>query len=430
MSDLQGLLGGVRSFLRQRLQRDRIHFVSVSVVAVSLLLLAVSFATADRGRTLLDTDLGADYAGFHAAASILSQGTPDQLYDFELHNRRYHECLPHLPEEARLPYVHPPFVALALRPLAALPYAWSFALWLLVSAGLYAVGLALLVRYLDALPRADRTTAVLLALSFEPFIMEAWLGGQLSAVAFFCVAVALRCEARGRPLAAGAAFGLCLYKPTLLVLLLPMLLLGRRWRTLAGVALTALVLAVVSVLGVGLRACVDYVEVLLNFTRTMAESGSVLRLWKYVDLNSFFRLLLGETPARYALLLLAAGPPLVLLSVSWWRLDDGGAGRRRLIWAATLTWTLVANLYVGVYDTVLVVPAVFLAAGALTPLGRDERSLPAGLRVLLVLLYVVPWFTQPLARLTGVQTYTVILSALGVYLLTQARTASAGREVS
>src|SRR5207237_842900 len=81
----------------------------------------------------------------------------------------------------RLPYIHPPFVAFALRPLAQLPYAWSFAVWLLISAGLYVTGLVLTVKHMGVLSRTDRVTACLLALSFEPFIMDCWLGGQLAA---------------------------------------------------------------------------------------------------------------------------------------------------------------------------------------------------------------------------------------------------------
>src|SRR5207248_8813631 len=124
-------------------------------------------------------------------------------------------------DQGHLPYLHPPFVAFAFRPLAQLPYAWSFAVWLLLFGALYLAALVLTLKTLRSLPSADRSLILLLALSFEPFIMECWMRGQLSAFGFLCIALAYFWQERGRPTAAGVALGFCLYKPTLLVLLFP-----------------------------------------------------------------------------------------------------------------------------------------------------------------------------------------------------------------
>jgi hypothetical protein len=422
VAELRGRFAAVRQFVARRFQRDRVRFVSVAVLGMSLLLLAVAFATAGQGQTAFGSDLGADYAGFYAAAALLNRYPPDRLYDFELQNQLYHETLPGLEEEVRLPYVHPPFVALALRPLARLPYAWSFALWLVPSASLYLAAVVLILKQLHNLSGSDRTTALLLALSFEPFIMECWLGGQLSAFGLFCIALAWYWQQAQRPLSAGVALGFCLYKPTLLVLLLPLLVIARRWRMLAGFGVAALGLAGVSVLTLGWRGCLDYVGILLGFAR-LTGGESVLRTWKYVDLNAFFHLLLGDHPLVGRLLVLViVGPALGLLAVAWWRLDDRSDAYRNLVWASTLTWTVVANLYVGVYDSVLVVPAALLAAEALLRREGDAGpALPLGLQVWLILLYSVPWVSQHLARWGGFQPYTLVLLAFAVYLQAQTR---------
>src|SRR5262249_53073985 len=165
---------------------------------------------------------------------ILNRSGPDQLYDAEYQDQLYHELLPNLPADECLPYVHPPFVALAFRPLAQLSYEWSFGMWLVISAGLYLLGLWVVWSSLRGVPPADWSTILLLALSFEPFVMETWLGGQLSAFGFCCLALAWAYERRGRPIASGLALGLCLYKPTLLVLVLPMMVVARRFRMLFG----------------------------------------------------------------------------------------------------------------------------------------------------------------------------------------------------
>jgi hypothetical protein len=415
--------------IAQRLDRAGIRFVCLAVLILSLVLLGISFATADRGATMFGPPLGADFAGFYTAGMILNQPEPgnrDRLYDIAYHDELYHALLPRLQETEKLPYVHPPFVAVVFSYLARLPYEWAFAIWLPIAAGLYVAGFSFTWRALQPPPALDWKTALLLVLSFEPFIMECWLGGQLSAVGFFWIALAFACERAHRPIAAGMALGCCLYKPTLLVLLLPMLVVARRFRMLAGFTATGLVLAGISLGSAGQKNCRDFLQVLFGFARTTTgssqtlTSGSLeLRLWKYVDLNSFFRLLFGGHSAwSWGLILVIAAVPLVFLAKAWWRLDRLGDAHRCLTWAATLTWTLVLNLYVGVYDTILSCVAALLTADILSRRQVDRAPpLPAGFQFLLLLLYVAPWVSQPLARTTGVQGYTLVLMVMAGYQL-------------
>src|SRR5437667_1031598 len=101
------------------LNSARGRFLSLGVLATSLLLLIISFATSKEGQTLFGPPLGADFAGFYTAGALLNGFPADRLYDFDLQNVIYHETLPRLRPEDCLPYVHPPFVALCFRPLAA-----------------------------------------------------------------------------------------------------------------------------------------------------------------------------------------------------------------------------------------------------------------------------------------------------------------------
>jgi hypothetical protein len=406
------------------LARHRVRFVCISVVLMAFALLVVSFATADQGQTVFGPPLGADYAGFYVAGTLLNTAPPERLYDFARQDAIYHAVLPR--DQGHLPYLYPPFVALAFRPLAQLPYTWSFAAWLVLSGGLYIGGLLLALRALPSLPRSDRPLIVLIALSFEPFVMECWLGGQLSALGFFCMALAWYCQETGRPVAAGAALGCCLYKPTLLVLFLPLLMVGRCWRQLAGFAMTAVVLAGISLAAVGWATCVDYARLLVGFAGTTSGSeGVVLPAAKYIDLNSFLRLLLGSPSLlSRTLMLVVVMVPLGALAAAWWRLGNDG-GSRRVVWAATLTWTLVANLYVGVYDSILIVLSALLTADALAQPRRDKtRSGSQVFHLFLLLLYIAPWLSQHLARGIGLQVYTVILLAFGVYQLALIRALS------
>jgi hypothetical protein len=402
-------------FLPRLLERRRVRFVCVAFIATSLGLLAISFATADQGDTAFGSSLGADYAGFYSAAMILGT-TPERLYDFQRQDE-VQQAL-HPKARGRLPYLYPPFVALAFRPLALLPYDWSFAVWLVISGSLYLAGLVLALRSLPGLASADRSLVLLLALSFEPFLMECWMGGQSSAFGFFCLALVCCCLHARRPIVAGMALGLCLYKPTLLVLLLPLLLLSRQWRILVCVGMTALGLAGLSLAAVGWPVSRNYVQLLLGVARTTTGSeGAIIPSWKYVDLNSFLRLLLGTSPVNQVLLLLIVAGPLAFLAAAWWRSVRYGEDQRRVVWAATITWTLLANLYVGVYDSVLVVLSVLLTAEVLYQRGQEGNRWGRAFPVLLLLLYLAPWFSQHLALAAGVQVYSLVLLALGVYQL-------------
>ena len=67
------------------------------MLGMHLLLLAVIFATTRGGRTILGPGLGADFAGFYPAGTILNAYPPDRLYDLALQDRLYHRLLPAMP---------------------------------------------------------------------------------------------------------------------------------------------------------------------------------------------------------------------------------------------------------------------------------------------------------------------------------------------
>lgn len=140
----------------------------------------------------------------------------------------------------------------------------------------------------------------------------------------------------------------------------------------------------------------------------------------YVDLNAFFRMAPGGR--TWPGLLLMAGYAawtLVRLVRGWVHARGDRPGVRRLAWASAITWTLVLNLYVPIYDCNLLVLVGLVTAAVM----RDpaDGALPVSLQSALLLCYGAGWIALPVARTVGVQVYTLALVAAGHLLIRELR---------
>jgi hypothetical protein len=185
--------------------------------------------------------LGGDYPAFYAAGRMVLHGDGAHLDDPA---RQAAEQRPYYGAErdgGYLPFAYPPAVALAMAPLAELPYRASYVVDVSLMVAALVVALALLRR---AVPAAWVEPSVLVAAAVAFFPMFRALGaGQNTALSLLAIAVAWRALERDRPAVAGLALGLLCFKPQLgAVVLLAVLVAAprRRWRvavgSLAGVA--------------------------------------------------------------------------------------------------------------------------------------------------------------------------------------------------
>ena len=100
---------------------------------------------------------------------------------------------------------------------------------------------------------------------------------------------------------------------------------------------------------------------------------------------------------------------------AWWRAADAGKAAMRLGWAAAITWTLLLNAYVPIYDTTLVVLSILIADGALKDAAQEQSR--QVLNLLWPVIFAASWFTIAIARIWHIQIITVLLAALGVIQL-------------
>jgi Glycosyltransferase family 87 len=409
------MLAKLSKFFNRYLERAPLRFISITIIAVAVAVLILSCLTPVGHKTILGTDIGYDYSAFYIAGTILNEYGANRLYDMKLQADLQRELRPYWPADKTMACPYPPFFALVFQPLARLPFVYSYLAWLVISAGLYLTGLLLIFRTMRPIPGCDWLTCALLALSFEPFILECWLGGQSSAVGFFGMALAYYLYQRRRNILSGAALGVCLYKPPLLVVILPLLLVARRGKILLGFAVCGLVLAMISVLGVGWHGCAAWFEV----ARVRASGVEILPTHKYIDLFAFWQLLFGRPSQTTRVLLLGAYALWFAAFIFFLRkFKTDSPSCRTLVLASVISWTAVVNIYFPVYDSVIVVIGLLLTLDALyAHFGDVGRTFSPVMKAFLIAIYIIPGASQQLAEHTGFQPYTLILVLLGIYQL-------------
>lgn len=359
-----------------------------------------------------------DFIYFYSMGRMFNDYPASQLYDYELQKKICTEIHP-LTTRVYGPNPYAPFVGILFRPFARMPFIPALLLWSLISFLLYLAGVILFAGCFFRDDPLRRSLICCLALSFYPLFWTL-TGGQISTIGFFAMALAFRQEERHRPILSGLVLSVCLYKPTLLLLMVPMLLITRRYRTLLGLMGGGIALAgfVTAIQGAGIWS--GYIQRLLSFGAEAGQSHSFKVLWYYVDLASFSALLPGGR--SWPALTLTIGFAVwatVLLVRAWWKSRDCGKPATTLVWAATLTWTLVLNLYVPIHDSMLVVLSVIATAASFRSLESfpTRNRLRGQFNALWILILACSWITIRVAQATGFEILTLLLACLGVLQL-------------
>jgi hypothetical protein len=358
-----------------------------------------------------------DYAGFYAAATILREYPARELYDPKLQDDVLHTRVPGTPPGVHYPFAHAPVLPFLLGPLTGLPFAWSYAAWLVILAG---IACAALMRCRSCLswPATHVRGAILLAAAFPPLVLEGWLAGQWAIVGLFWISLALWLVRRDRPFAGGFVLAMCLVKPTLLMFALPLLVLSGKPRLLAGTVVGGLALAAVCLLIVGIDGARAYWDMLTVYGRTMSAGAAHFKTFKHVDLHSFFLLLYGGPgwlPKLSVLAIAAWFVPLVL--AAWWSRAGQSRDGQLLALCATLTGNMLFSAYTPIYDVSLLIPNVLITGDVIYRRCQQhpDAVLARSFCVFVGLLITAAWVTQHSAQVYGFQPLTLVLLAWGCF---------------
>ena len=106
---------------------------------------------------------------------------------------------------------------------------------------------------------------------------------------------------------------------------------------------------------------------------------------------------------------------MAALLLAWWRARGAGNSYTTVLWVTTLTVSLLLNVYVPAYDTILAVLALIVTGCVVRRLG--SRRLWIAFHVLWVLLLAAGFAYTYVAERTQVQILTPVLAAIAAYQL-------------
>lgn len=320
----------------------------------------------DRERTGLVK--GQDFVQFYVAGSLAREGAWDALYDISTLKRAVARIVPAAAGLIPAP-AYSPQTALLFSPLSKLRYLTARWVWFAASLLLYLIAASIVIRCIG--PVRDHRVFMWMTILCNPLLSALLASGQIGVIAVVGWALAIWAFSRGRMWLFGVCIGLLIYKPTLLLgAVLVLMLLGRR-RALTGLVFSAAAQVVVSIPATGIEPWKQYIAA-LGALRNYAVLTDTVPHQRH-SLLGFFQLL---PVSEYVAVLLYVVAVLGVLGL-W-------LSKRReppTLWFPTALATTVVlfspHLYV--YDlVVLVVPflmAASLVARRAHPLSRVDRIL-------------------------------------------------------
>jgi hypothetical protein len=226
------------SLLERLFTRRRLHRYLLAMLAGAVLGFIILVATSKGLNTIRGGRMGGDLPEFYGAGRMVRSGHASDLYDWRAQQAGQRDLWPET-ERGWMPFVYPPFVALAYVPLTWLPFKAAYVVHVLAMGLCVVAAIALLRQSLPPL-RMEWLPAVAATVTFYP-IFRAVLGGQNTPLSLLCAAGAAAALARERDAVAGLWVGAWLFKPQLALPVAAVLVFrsARRLRFLLGIAVVA-----------------------------------------------------------------------------------------------------------------------------------------------------------------------------------------------
>lgn len=287
-----------------------------------------------------------DFLSFYTASVLALDGRPVDAWDLQQHGAVQQAIMP----SGRLPFFYPPPFLLLCLPLALLSYKVAFGLWVLITGGAF---VAILSRY-----RVLPWPAIIALVAFSPATLLVAVAGQTGFVTASLFAAAGLTLDR-RPMAAGALIATLAFKPQLGLVVLPALLVGRRWQVIAFAVATGIGWVALSSMVLGWESWTAFASALRVAGEGLSGDG-VVPLWQVQSLFASLQLLGAPRGVAMGVHLVVA---LGAVAAALWVVTRRPGGQGEV--AAMAAAAPLVTPYVFVYDLpILLVPMFWCLAQA------------------------------------------------------------------
>ncbi|MBC9881479.1 DUF2029 domain-containing protein [Bradyrhizobium sp. INPA01-394B] len=317
-----------------------------------------------------------DFVNVWAAGRLALDGHAAQAWDWQI-QKQVEVAVLHQDFAGNFAWHYPPPFLFVATFLAQFPYAVAFIGWMIASLLPFVAVMRAIVgrRFGIMLAIAFPATFANLAVGQNGFFTASLIGGTLLLM-------------QARPVLAGICLGLLTYKPQYGLLFPLILVVSGQWRVFVSAAVTAVLVALASVLAFGVESWAAFIHWMPKISEAVLSNGEA----SWLRLQSVFamvRCLGGGETLAWTLQLVVAASVAVGLALIW---------RSRLPYAlkaaAVAVGTLLCSPYVYMYDfAVLAIPVAYLVRIGCEQGFRVHE--PYALALVLALLASYPFLQIP-----------------------------------
>ncbi len=240
-------------------------FISLLISGVAIAAVGMFGANFRTSADVLPTSLGGDFLQEWLGGYVIASGNVQQLYDSDYTFQLQHdESVVGFRWNATsyFPMVYPPAWYTNFCGLSSLDYRVACFLWLGVLALMFPITFLLANAWDSNRPYSPIIHTI--ALLMFPPVMQSIVMTQKSLLWLAILLGTFVLARRKRDWEAGAVFGLCIWKPTLVPVILVIMCLSGRWRFVMGSALSAGAIFLLSLSVVPISVWADYARVVLE----------------------------------------------------------------------------------------------------------------------------------------------------------------------
>jgi Glycosyltransferase family 87 len=193
---------------------------------------------------------GVDFSAYYLAGKVLDESPEQSIYDLPLFadgrlnlnvedppGTLWHAAAERFGVPFAAPYIYPPFFAVVMKPLSRLPFATAYLVWT-VGTVLAVIWAVLLSLSLAGVRIGGRLALILGVAVFSYYpLWDNLFFGQISGVILFLFAAGVWLLVRNRALGSALCFAVATMIKLTPVLVVPVLIIHRRWKWLAAYAL-------------------------------------------------------------------------------------------------------------------------------------------------------------------------------------------------